>query len=318
MRNLLLILFLCCSFQTKAQINLVPNSSFEIITSCDSLVGGFDYSISPPWNSPNTASPDLFNPCSTSSVLSVPSNGFGYQTPHSGNGYAGAEFFQSGGSTYREYIQVKLDSQLVAQHKYCATFFVSLSNIFGYASNNAGIYFSNSQTSVTGQNRLNLIPQILDTNIVSDTTNWVLISGEYIANGGEQYIIIGNFNTAATTNTLVVTDTTLSYYYIDDVSIVDCTGSGLGMQELDNPYKIKLYPNPNNGSMNLLYSMDKSSKGEFLLFDIAGSLIKKYPLMVGENNQLTISETQLNNGVYLYKVMIDGGLKYSNKIIIIR
>ena len=80
----------------------------------------------------------------------------------------------------------------------------------------------------------------------------------------------------------------------------------------------QLFPNPNNGNMNLLYSMNKASKGDFYLYDITGSLIKKYTLQSGENNLFLINETELNNGVYLYKVVIDNEVKISDKLIIIK
>ena len=80
----------------------------------------------------------------------------------------------------------------------------------------------------------------------------------------------------------------------------------------------KLFPNPNNGSMNLIYTLNKNEKGELYLYDLAGILIKKYTLQVGENNQLFINESALSNGVYFYKVMINDELKTSAKIVIIK
>jgi len=80
----------------------------------------------------------------------------------------------------------------------------------------------------------------------------------------------------------------------------------------------KLYPNPNDGSMNLIYSMKEEETGTFVLYDITGKVIQQYKLQVGENNQLFINETVLNNGVYFYKIIIDGVVKASDKLIIIK
>jgi hypothetical protein len=80
----------------------------------------------------------------------------------------------------------------------------------------------------------------------------------------------------------------------------------------------KLYPNPNDGSMNLIYTMEASSQGQFILYDITGKTISTYVLQQGINNQLFINETILNNGVYFYKVIIDGIVKTSDKLVIIR
>ncbi len=83
--------------------NLVPNHSFETITSCPN--GLSQIYKSPPWfitaNSFNN-SPDLFNQCdSSSSVIScgVPQNYFGFQQANSGIGYASAKEFKSQGAT---------------------------------------------------------------------------------------------------------------------------------------------------------------------------------------------------------------------------
>jgi alpha-tubulin suppressor-like RCC1 family protein len=84
----------------------------------------------------------------------------------------------------------------------------------------------------------------------------------------------------------------------------------------NNEYK--LFPNPNDGSMNFMYSLNEDSKGEMTIYDIAGKLVATYALLVGENNQVLINETKLNNGIYFYKVIVDNELKASDKIVIIK
>ncbi|MCW3101835.1 MAG: type sorting protein [Bacteroidetes bacterium] len=81
---------------------------------------------------------------------------------------------------------------------------------------------------------------------------------------------------------------------------------------------IAIYPNPNDGTMNLIYSLDGASKGEIVLYDLTGKLIVKYNLQAGKNNQLLIQDKQLNNGVYFYKVIVDNEVKASDKIIIVK
>ena len=50
---------------------------------------------------------------------------------------------------------------------------------------------------------------------------WTKISEIYTAQGGEKYIIIGNFKTDSLTDTMHVKNNapTLSYYFIDDISV---------------------------------------------------------------------------------------------------
>jgi len=90
-----------------------------------------------------------------------------------------------------------------------------------------------------------------------------------------------------------------------------------GIQEQEAAVtEFKLYPNPNDGSMNFVYSLNVSSKGQFVLYDITGKIINTYTLQQGINNQLFINETLLDNGMYFYKVIIDNELKMNDKIII--
>lgn len=304
---------ICCG-----QVNLVPNPGFETLS-----VGGCDsmevvWGNAPPWDSP-AGTPDIFNTCSTFWGVNVPSNLFGYQYPHSGNGYVGEEFYELNDDTFREYIQVKLDSTLVFQHKYCITFYVSLAEFFSLASNNIGVYFSNTHILPSGSNRLNFTPQILDTNIISDTVGWTLISGEFTAIGGEQYIIIGNFNTAATTNYLHVgthnsTSDSInsyynSYYYIDDVSLVDCTGSGLGMNEKTNKETINIYPNPVSDELNV--QINNHEPTEIILYDLSSRKLLQQTF----TNTTIINTEQLTKGMYLYTVRNRNGIIKNGKVI---
>jgi hypothetical protein len=71
-----------------------------------------------------------------------------------------------------------------------------------------------------------LTPQIQNTTgIVTDTLNWIPITGTFTAIGDEKYLVLGNFNAPALTNTLLINTPTLSFMtndiYIDDVSIIE-------------------------------------------------------------------------------------------------
>ncbi len=55
------------------------------------------------------------------------------------------------------------------------------------------MYFSTTHTHIVANSLFSYTPQINETTVITDTANWTLVSGLFIANGGEQYIIIGNF-----------------------------------------------------------------------------------------------------------------------------
>ncbi len=58
--------------------------------------------------------------------------------------------------------------------------------------------------------------------VIKDTQNWVKVSSMYIAQGGEQFITIGNFKNDANTVFVNVGSNTAgqTLYYVDDVSII--------------------------------------------------------------------------------------------------
>src|SRR5205814_1531621 len=132
----------------------------------------------------------------------------GYQFPKTGNAYCGFSVRDSNIfiPNEREYIEGVLSDSLIAGHSYCLEFYVSSADKCKYATDRIGAYFSNDSISnYTTHQNLPVIPQVENAvgNVISDTLNWVLISGNFTAQGGEKYITIGNFRTDAQT----VTDT---------------------------------------------------------------------------------------------------------------
>jgi hypothetical protein len=85
----------------------------------------------------------------------------------------------------------------------------------------------------------------------------------------------------------------------------------------DGNFFSKIYPNPNNGSMQLDYQINDSKKTELILLDIMGNVISKYTLNQ-KIGTLRMSENALKNGVYFYEIKIEGEIIQSDKIIIIK
>jgi hypothetical protein len=79
----------------------------------------------------------------------------------------------------------------------------------------------------------------------------------------------------------------------------------------------KLYPNPNNGTMQYDYSLPIGSIGTLSILDIFGRELASYILSSG-NNSLIIQETTLSSGVYVFKVNINGAIVSQNKLIIVK
>lgn len=203
--------------------NLIPNPSFEIYDTCPYNSGQLNFA--QPWFSANSGTPDYFNTCNTG-FFNIPSNLIGYQYARTGNAYSGFGFYSTlSSSSWREYIEIELPDTLESAKKYCLSFYVSLANNSKYGISNIEAYFSNSVISYSGLNYLNVYAQVKNdsSNILLDTTNWILISGNFTATGGEKYLTIGNFhnNANSTIDSITGNFQPDAYYYIDDVSLLE-------------------------------------------------------------------------------------------------
>jgi len=198
----LFFLSLLFFYNAQAQYNLVPNPSFEVYVNCPS---GSKQPPPPPWIYPTNVTPSYANSCTNSSICGVPYNGFGggqnYQYARSGSAYITIGFYSKNfaNNQGRTYIQTKLNDSLQAGKYYIAGYYINLANTVKYATNNAGVLFTNNSIYVdtisTPFGFLNASPQIINFGnpIIKDTQNWVKISGVFKADGGEKYITIGNF-----------------------------------------------------------------------------------------------------------------------------
>jgi OOP family OmpA-OmpF porin len=241
--SILHIAFVFCTVVAHAQ-NLVPNFSFEQYDTCPNSIGQIYHSTS--WVQPTTGTSDYYNSCYDTTIGDnygeVPNNYFGYQNARNGVAYSGVFAFDYSGPisspTYREYIQTQLSSPLVLNQTYFVSVYVSLSDSSRYSTDDFGVYFSSSPISRTDFDAFGYVPQIENTSgsFLSDKTNWMKISGSFIALGNEQYITIGNFKNDANTDTVKTifnlpanADYDGAYYYIDDICVstdsMTCNGT---------------------------------------------------------------------------------------------
>ena len=215
--------------QIFGQENLIPNPSFEDTVTCpdNSFNGAVDVALF--WNVA-LSTPDLFNSCSSSSGVGVPTNYTNcYQPALNGTGYAGIFNYITIPRT-TEYITVKLLEKLKPSKKYFISFYVSPRNCADQEicySDGMGLAFSDTfykENVIVGAEQIPpFTPAIQNPvgNILKDTLNWIEISGCYTAKGTEQYAIIGNFRSSANTQSEGCVGVTGSYYYIDDVGVYE-------------------------------------------------------------------------------------------------
>lgn len=245
----LLFILITSSSQMNAQMNLVPNFSFEDTANCAILYAQPAAAL--PWFNPTISSPDYYYGVGGTCGFSAFNNINGFQLPRTGNAYTGLITYLPNSIT-RDYVEVKLIDSLKPGYDYLATFYVSRAENFKCVADGMGIYFS--VDSIIGGTFGNLpySPQVSNPsgNILYDTLNWIPISGIYTALGGEKFITIGNFNNNGNTVIDTVPGTfsnNHAYYYIDDVSLICvdslCSSNGLNAIKSDF-FHVGVSPNP--------------------------------------------------------------------------
>lgn len=215
----------------NAQVNLVPNPSFEDALASDPNCSIYEGSgalwLAHPWFKPTTGGTSLFRTCANLPNNSVPYNIKGYQYPRTGDNYAGGIWAGAGGG--RQYLSVSLSANLQTGKTYCVRFYVSLADKSKYTLSSIQLCFSadtltNSNPTVIS-NLFNHIPQLSNEwdNLITDTLNWTLLEWQYLAQGNERFITIGNFKPDSLSNLVLINNNATGgiYHYIDDVSVID-------------------------------------------------------------------------------------------------
>jgi hypothetical protein len=315
MRRYIFVVF-CFPIYSLGQ-NLVPNPSFETYSSCP--IGPNQVGLATPWLDPTLGSSDFFNACSTNPWVDVPNNfnGMGgFQYAKTGNGYLG---FFAYAQFSREYIQVPLIDSLSSGVIYRVEFYVNLGNIEKYAIDVIGAYLS--PTAITGPSGSTLLytPQVASPTgvFLSDTLNWMQITGTFTAVGGEKYLTIGNFKDDVSTNKIIVNptgkDSAFSYYFVDDVQVYpDSVTSAIQFQK---DKSISVYPNPAKDQLFISVS-DENIKTVFVeITDITGKLI--YSSEISIDNFVGRLNFNIENGIYLGRITDSNAKKQSVQKIVI-
>lgn len=198
MKKIVSLIYILLSISATAQ-NMVPNPSFENMTATYSSVGiecAVDWRDNCYLFIPALNTPDLHTNGSTF-LTSI--------NAYDGIRYAGLDC----SAANPEYIQVKLNTPMVAGTTYCVSFYTSLYNRFNTPPPFIGAYFSNSQ--LTANPYLTNLAADIQAPGPTDPTKWIQIAQTYTAAGGEQYMTIGCFQD----NVPVM----ISYTYIDLVDV---------------------------------------------------------------------------------------------------
>ena len=299
----LLHIFILSTALGSAQNNLVLNGSFEDVNGCpwvnNTINEGYVFNVSNPAN----YTPDYLNICYNLlgyPSSGIPSNSRGYQMPRTGDAYVGIDLWEIN-TPARDYIQLKFADTLKQGHRYAFTCYLSMANKFRYAIANFGAYFSVDAVSMPAIDVLPFVPQIenADSNMLTDTLNWMPITGTYLANGGEQYVLLGNFKPVAEGYDTAYqyygssSHANAAYYYIDDVSLIDLD-STLAVHEHEAMTKVELFPNP---ASTILTIKLNAAYQQYSITDIKGNTLMQNS--INKQEQLQLDITALPSGFYM-------------------
>lgn len=311
-----------CSIPATGQ-NLIMNPSFENYDSlpCNFIINSLQFSsMMNYWTAPNYLTPDICSPLiSTTCYYGNPQSqsSAGLQTPRTGSVMIGM-VCQNGG--YNEYIQAPLTTPIVPGNSYQAEMYVSLASKSDFASNDLAMYFSDTLILDSAFQSSNYVPKIIDTLTITDTANWVLVSGCFTATTPANYIIIGNFVSSCAHETFLGGGWPMSYYFIDDISVTQIPScdkmtvcSTVGINEAETENKFQLYPNPFSSSTTL--RADKILKGVTLtVYNSLGQQVKQIKNISGQT--ITLYRDNLPSGLYFIRLTQDNKTLKADKLII--
>jgi len=324
MKNYFIIYLMFLPLSFIFSQNLVQNPSFEDYSACPTRFDEIENATH--WTSPIHlifSNPDFRHVCATGThghYVDVPTSITGYQFPKTGAAYAGIVCYDSMYTDYREYLQGELISPLVAGNNYTVSFWISLADYSKTGVSNIGVYFTDTKfmhIPTAPPNVLPVTPQ-LDTFLhMGDTATWIKLEWEYTAAGGEEFLVIGNFeddnSTTVFVNILAVNYYD-GYYYIDDVSVVNTNTSIQSINELKS---FNIFPNPAGNRVNVNLELEKSEDVSIGLFNTLGQQVFDKKLEAIQTVDLDVSTQDLPQGIYFVNIKV-GELIINKELILIK
>jgi hypothetical protein len=241
------LIFIGFNLNTFAQLNLVPNPSFEDTVFCPNSLN--DLNAVAGWQSWG-GTPDYFNRCSIG--VGIPHNGISFQEARTGDGMLGIVTMQlqPPAPNYREFAAAQLISPLVIGVKYYVSFNINYAQTYwvALATNNIGLKLFTYSHSVANEPLLNGITHLNFDTIQTDSLNWVQASTSLIADSAYQYIALGNYFGDSLTDTMWIgsSQPPFSYYFIDDICISTDSILCYTPTAIDELISLepRIYPNP--------------------------------------------------------------------------
>ncbi|MFN8116510.1 MAG: T9SS type A sorting domain-containing protein [Bacteroidia bacterium] len=327
------LLLVVCLFLFKkeffSQTNLIGNASFEKFSNQHNVTFEGAYECYNPgyiqivhnWKTINSS--DYFDSAYTVGTYNVPYSRFGNSYAKHGFAFSGLEMYYTNPTIeVKEYVYQQLAVPLLSDSVYCLSFFVCLADRSPLAIKTIGAYFTPNNINTGSLWYIQATPQIVNTmGFITDTINWTEIKGCFTALGGEQFITIGNFNSNSNTDTasanpinpLTGTGNHIAYYYLDSVSLWQNNFPTFVKEDLKSEI-VSVYPNPAKDVINFKFT-NATEKRKVELYDAVGELVLSEDVST-QNSSLNIHH--LANGIYFYRILVNGNTVNTNKIVIIK
>lgn len=322
------IILLSLAISLKAQVNLIPNPSFEGYTLCpisvdqtDRLVGWEKYG----------ESPDLFSSCNNSTFVGVPVNTYAFQDsigPCNHN-YIGLAI-GTNSLPVKEFIGCKLVDSLQKNTKYFFSMKINLADASNFGCDKLGInlYYNKPFIDVPGYTSGHFLinsSTITFTTIETDKTLWKAKFGSFIADSNYKYLLVGNFFDIASTNYSQVANfpnSNYAYYFMDDFCLstdsiftanyfYNCNtlNSLIENRRFDS---FSIFPIPSNKQLTIISPNFIPASIEII--DFNGSCLRK---METQDFVYKIDIDELPDGLYFVKILDPQNKPYLRKITII-
>lgn len=273
------ILISICSNLVIGQ-NLILNGDFETVISCPTNWGQMNKADFWRGLKKHLGTADYFHYCATNGRIRPPTTYMGNLKPFSGSGFAGIALVswaklpnQMDTSVIREYLSGQLSGPLIKDKIYLVSLKYSTSERSRIIPDELGVHFSLTETEGnTNFSRLVVAEYLKSPINPGKFENWQSIQWLYKSKGGEEHITIGNFIDDSLINPKFPVSKSVSYIFLDNVSVLPCNDINLTLPRdtfLCQGKELVLEKNSNNQS----YQWQGLMKGQKLVVRESGSYI---------------------------------------------
>lgn len=313
----IIILFLLPTLASFGQVNLIPNGGFEDLDTCpvfQSCAGNIEFALG--WFEPINCTSDVLHECSAEAACDIPfsMSGFPESTVYPFEGQGMGHIILYGDPLVREYAEIRLLEPLMKDSVYVFSIRLRLKGgTLGASVGSFGAYFSSDSVLDYSLNHtlLELPAQLQrDPNLMMDDHSlWYLWEDTLIAEGNEEFVVIGNF----LSNLDTPYDQPSSYpgaaCFLDEVSLVRIPAFQVSNSISESKIGFVISPNPTADKFRISYSGSKIGQS-VSIYSIDGKFIKE------RRYTDLVPVSDLSKGTYVIKILFDDGTQAFERLIV--